>query len=117
MKFFLDQINLFLNSNRLFYSKTLFTPIHFIGCIFTSIYSCLRSLIDIFRVTLLIICLSPVIVDDFIRLVNMGNPGEYIIKEFAEKIIDLTDSKSKIIYLPLPQDDPLERQPDISLAN
>jgi UDP-glucuronate decarboxylase len=54
--------------------------------------------------------------DDFIGPVNMGNPGEYTIKELAEKIIDLTDSKSKIIYLPLPQDDPLQRQPDISLA-
>ena len=54
--------------------------------------------------------------DDFIGPVNIGNPDEYSIRELAEKIIELTDSKSKIIYLPLPQDDPLQRQPDISLA-
>lgn len=54
--------------------------------------------------------------DDFIGPVNIGNPEEYTIKELAEKIIDLTKSKSKLIYLPLPQDDPMQRQPDISLA-
>jgi UDP-glucuronate decarboxylase len=54
--------------------------------------------------------------DDFIGPVNIGNPDEYTIRELAEKIIELTDSKSKITYLPLPQDDPLQRQPDISLA-
>lgn len=48
--------------------------------------------------------------------VNIGNPGEFTIKELAEQIIELTESKSKIVYLPLPQDDPLQRKPDISLA-
>ena len=54
--------------------------------------------------------------DDFIGPVNIGNPDEYTIKDLAEKIIELTRSKSKITYLPLLQDDPLQRQPDISLA-
>lgn len=54
--------------------------------------------------------------DDFIGPVNIGNPEEYTIKGLAEKIILLTNSKSKLMYLPLPQDDPLQRQPDISLA-
>lgn len=47
---------------------------------------------------------------------NIGNPGEYKIIELAEKIIRLTKSKSKIIYRPLPQDDPTQRCPDISYA-
>ena len=54
--------------------------------------------------------------DDFIGPVNIGNPFEFTIKELALKVIELTGSKSKIIYLPLPQDDPTQRQPDISLA-
>lgn len=54
--------------------------------------------------------------DGFIGPVNVGNPGEFTIKELAEKVIAMTKSKSKIIYLPLPQDDPTQRQPDISLA-
>lgn len=54
--------------------------------------------------------------DDFIGPVNIGNPGEFTIKELAEKIISITSSKSKIIYKPLPQDDPKQRRPDISLA-
>lgn len=54
--------------------------------------------------------------DDFIGPVNIGNPEEYSINELAETTIRLTRSQSKIIYLPLPQDDPLKRQPDISLA-
>ena len=45
---------------------------------------------------------------------NLGNPTEYTIKELAEKIIKLTDSRSKIIYSPLPSDDPVRRKPDIS---
>ena len=49
-------------------------------------------------------------------LVNMGNPVEFTIKELAELVIKLTGSKSKLIYSPLPEDDPLQRQPDISLA-
>jgi UDP-glucuronate decarboxylase len=52
----------------------------------------------------------------FIGPVNIGNPGEFTILELAEKIIKLTGSKSKIIHLPLPDDDPSQRQPDISLA-
>ncbi len=48
--------------------------------------------------------------------VNLGNPGEFTIKELAEKIIGLTDSNSKIVYKKLPQDDPKQRKPDISLA-
>ncbi|MEN8121494.1 MAG: UDP-glucuronic acid decarboxylase family protein [Bacteroidota bacterium] len=54
--------------------------------------------------------------DDFIGPVNIGNPYEFTIKELALKVIELTGSKSKIIYLPLPEDDPTQRQPDISLA-
>ena len=48
--------------------------------------------------------------------VNLGNPGEFTVKELAEKIICLTGSKSKIVYLPLPQDDPAQRKPVIELA-
>jgi len=53
---------------------------------------------------------------DFTGPVNLGNPDENSILEFAEKIITITDSKSRIIFRPLPQDDPKQRQPDISLA-
>ena len=48
--------------------------------------------------------------------INAGNPNEFTIRELAEKIIHLTKSKSKIILLPLPEDDPMQRQPDISIA-
>ena len=48
--------------------------------------------------------------------INLGNPGEFTIRELAEQIIDLTGSRSKIISLPLPQDDPRQRKPDITLA-
>ena len=54
--------------------------------------------------------------DNFTGPVNMGNPGEYTILQLAETIIELTGSTSKLIYEPLPADDPLQRQPDISLA-
>ena len=54
--------------------------------------------------------------DDFTGPVNMGNPNEFTIKELAEKVIDLTCSKSKLINKPLPTDDPTQRQPDITLA-
>jgi UDP-glucuronate decarboxylase len=54
--------------------------------------------------------------DGFIGPVNLGNPHENSILEFAEKIITITNSSSKIIFKPLPQDDPKQRQPDISLA-
>jgi UDP-glucuronate decarboxylase len=54
--------------------------------------------------------------DDFTGPVNLGNPQEYSILELAEKIIALTQSKSKIVFKPLPQDDPLQRKPNIELA-
>jgi UDP-glucuronate decarboxylase len=54
--------------------------------------------------------------DDFTGPVNIGNPGEYTILELADKIITLTGSNSTIVYKPLPQDDPLQRKPDITLA-
>jgi UDP-glucuronate decarboxylase len=54
--------------------------------------------------------------DDFTGPVNLGNPVENTILEFAEKIITITGSSSGIINKPLPQDDPKQRQPDISLA-
>ena len=54
--------------------------------------------------------------EEFIGPVNLGNPDEFTIKELAEKIIEITESKSKIIYKRLPEDDPKQRQPDIALA-
>ena len=48
--------------------------------------------------------------------VNLGNPGEFTMLELAEAVIQLTKSKSKLVFLPLPQDDPKQRRPDISLA-
>jgi len=54
--------------------------------------------------------------DDFIGPVNLGNPGEFTIRELAEKTLQMTGSSSKLINMPLPQDDPTQRQPDISLA-
>ena len=54
--------------------------------------------------------------DDFTGPVNIGNPGEFTILELAEKVISLTHSKSKIKFIPLPSDDPMQRKPDISLA-
>ncbi len=54
--------------------------------------------------------------DNFTGPINLGNPREFTIKELAEKVIDLTGSKSKLINKPLPTDDPIQRQPDISLA-
>lgn len=53
---------------------------------------------------------------DYTNPVNIGNPDEMTIKEMAKKIISLTQSKSKIVYNPLPIDDPKTRQPDITLA-
>lgn len=53
---------------------------------------------------------------NFTGPVNIGNPNEFTILELAQKVIELTNSKSKIIHLPLPQDDPTQRQPNISLA-
>jgi UDP-glucuronate decarboxylase len=54
--------------------------------------------------------------DDFTGPVNVGNPGEYTIIQLAERIIQLTGSSSKLVNMPLPQDDPIQRQPDITLA-
>ena len=54
--------------------------------------------------------------DGFTGPVNLGNPQEYSILELAEKIIAHTQSKSKIVFKPLPEDDPLQRKPDIELA-
>ncbi len=71
-------------------------------------------------------CFVDDLVDGLIRLmdsrdsitgpINLGNPGEFTIRHLAEHVIDLTGSRSKIEYLPLPQDDPRQRQPDISRA-
>lgn len=54
--------------------------------------------------------------EEFTGPVNIGNPGEFTIRELAEHIIRLTNSKSRIIFLPLPSDDPTQRKPDITLA-
>lgn len=56
---------------------------------------------------------SPV---DFIGPMNMGNPGEFTIRQLAEQVVEMTGSGSKIVYEPLPSDDPRQRRPDISLA-
>lgn len=53
---------------------------------------------------------------EFVGPINVGNPHEFTILELAEQVIDLTGSSSKIIYKPLPQDDPIRRKPDITLA-
>lgn len=53
---------------------------------------------------------------DYINPLNIGNPHETTIKEFAEEIIALTGTQQKIVYEPLPQDDPMQRQPDITKA-
>ena len=55
--------------------------------------------------------------DEFVGPVNLGNPGEFTILELAQKILDITGSRSKIVFEPLPQDDPLQRQPDITLSS
>ncbi|HOO36205.1 MAG TPA: SDR family oxidoreductase, partial [Smithella sp.] len=54
--------------------------------------------------------------DDFYGPVNLGNPEEFTILELAQTVIRLTNSRSRIEFLPLPQDDPVQRRPDISLA-
>ncbi len=54
--------------------------------------------------------------DGFTGPVNVGNPYEFTMLELAEKVIEITGSKSKIVYLDIPKDDPTRRQPDISLA-
>lgn len=71
-------------------------------------------------------CYVSDLIDGFVRLmdndqglvgpVNLGNPGEFTMLELAEAVLDVTGSKSTIDYKPLPEDDPKQRQPDISLA-
>ncbi|MFA5956087.1 UDP-glucuronic acid decarboxylase family protein [Hyphomicrobium sp.] len=71
-------------------------------------------------------CYVDDLIEGFVRLmnspsdvtgpINLGNPGEFTIKELAELAIEMTGSKSKLTYVALPQDDPQQRQPDISLA-
>lgn len=55
--------------------------------------------------------------DDVTGPINIGNPGEFSMKELAEKVVAIIGSESEISYLPLPQDDPRQRQPDIRQAN
>jgi UDP-glucuronate decarboxylase len=54
--------------------------------------------------------------DAFTGPANLGNPGEFTILELAQKVITLTGAKSKIVFKPLPSDDPVQRCPDIGLA-
>ena len=54
--------------------------------------------------------------DDFLGPVNIGNPNEFTMIELAKSVLELTASKSKLIHLPMPQDDPRQRKPNISLA-
>ncbi|MCW5205629.1 SDR family oxidoreductase [Desulfobulbus sp. F5] len=54
--------------------------------------------------------------DDFVGPVNTGNPSEFTILQLAETVLELTNSKSELIFKPLPQDDPRQRRPDITLA-
>jgi UDP-glucuronate decarboxylase len=54
--------------------------------------------------------------EQFTGPVNLGNPGEFTILELARMVIELTGSESELVYKPLPQDDPMQRRPDISLA-
>lgn len=71
-------------------------------------------------------CYVDDLIEGFVRLmntepgftgpVNLGNPGEFTMLELAEKVIELTDSRSKLTFMPLPQDDPRQRQPNIALA-
>jgi dTDP-glucose 4,6-dehydratase len=56
------------------------------------------------------------LLSDYAYPVNIGNPDEISIRDFAEEIIKLTGTDQKIVYKPLPQDDPKQRQPDISKA-
>jgi UDP-glucuronate decarboxylase len=54
--------------------------------------------------------------DDLTGPVNLGNPGEFTMRELAEKVLEIVGSRSKIVFMPLPVDDPRQRQPDIALA-
>jgi UDP-glucuronate decarboxylase len=55
--------------------------------------------------------------DEFTGPINLGNTGEFTIRQLAEKIIDMTGSASQLIFNPLPSDDPIQRKPDLRLAN
>ncbi|WP_207477469.1 UDP-glucuronic acid decarboxylase family protein [Arenibaculum pallidiluteum] len=71
-------------------------------------------------------CFVDDLIEGFVRLmaapsdvtgpVNLGNPGEFTIRELAEIVVEMTGSRSEIVHKPLPQDDPMQRQPDISRA-
>ncbi len=71
-------------------------------------------------------CYVDDLIEGFVRLmrseagypgpVNLGNPGEFTIRQLAELVIELTDAKSQLVFRPLPADDPMQRKPDISLA-
>ena len=71
-------------------------------------------------------CYMDELIEGFLRLmatddavtgpVNLGNPGEFTMLELAQAVLDLTGSKSRLVFHPLPQDDPKQRKPDISLA-
>ena len=54
--------------------------------------------------------------DEVAGPINLGNPGEFTIRQLAEAVIELTNSNSKLIFEPLPSDDPKQRRPDISKA-
>ncbi|MFN8828751.1 MAG: UDP-glucuronic acid decarboxylase family protein [Labrys sp. (in: a-proteobacteria)] len=54
--------------------------------------------------------------DDVTGPINVGNPAEFTIRQLAEAVIEMTGSRSKLVFLPLPQDDPMQRKPDITLA-
>lgn len=54
--------------------------------------------------------------DDITGPINLGNPGEFTIRQLAERVLELVGSSSRLIFQPLPQDDPQQRQPDITLA-
>ena len=54
--------------------------------------------------------------ENFTGPVNIGNPGEFTMLELAKLVIELTGSKSKLVYMPLPSDDPTQRKPVIDLA-
>ncbi|MEO7689647.1 MAG: NAD-dependent epimerase/dehydratase family protein, partial [Sphingomonas sp.] len=71
-------------------------------------------------------CFATDLIDGFVKLmatddsvtgpINLGNPGEFTMVELAEQVIELTGSRSRIIHLPLPADDPKQRKPDITVA-
>ena len=71
-------------------------------------------------------CYVDDLIEGFVRLmatpdevtgpVNLGNPGEFTIRQLAEQVIEMTGARSKLVHRPLPQDDPKQRRPDISLA-